>query len=808
MDKKKGNGKKPVNAEAGAGGKTGQARAREASSDKQGARREFCAKAFESAKDGFYIVDKEGRYHAVNPAGCAMFGYSHEEILSSGIRLLLFPEDVEESLELMRRCWTDGAHIPAYRMRRKDGSEIWAAITVNTFTVGDKEYCLCIKRDVTEDRLIRLELERAKDGLEERVRERTAEIQKTNDMLREAQAIAHVGSWERDLVTGEIIWTDEVYRIFGLKPRESEITFDKLLEMVHPDDRERLKRTVGEAIERGGDYSIEYRIVRPERTVRVVNVHARLAIDKDGRPVRLVGTVQDITGRKIAEDEIKKSGERLNEAQRVAHVGSWEWDIVRNTLYWTDEIYRIFGLKPREFGATYEAFLNSVHPDDREFVKKSVNDARYPGGRYSIEHRIMLPGGEVRTVHEEAEVTFGADGKAVRMIGTVHDVTERKKLEEEAAKARKLESLGTLAGGLAHDFNNLLVGVLGNVSLAKLESKPGDRAFALLSEIEKASLRAKALTRQLLTFSKGGEPVKEKADVCELLKMSADLALKDSGVSFECACPKDRYYADVDVGQILHALNNIILNAREASSRGALIKAATEAVGVAEKDALPLNSGDYIKVSIKDAGKGIPGDVLPKVFDPFFTTKERASGLGLTVAYSIVKKHGGHITVESEPGRGTALHIYLPMAFIEPAGIKAPAPAEEPVKGRGRVLVMDDEDFVRDVAGEILKTLGYEPSLAKDGETALDMYRRSMDEGRRYDLVIMDLTIPGGMGGKDAVKKLLALDPGARAIVSSGYSADPIMSDFRTHGFMAVITKPYRVVEFSRVVKDVISGKA
>lgn len=806
MDRKKGNGKKPVNAEAGAGGKTGRAQAGEDSSNKQGARHEFCARAFESAKDGFFICDKEGRYHAVNPAGCAMFGYSPEDILSSGIRLLLFPEDVEESFGLMRRCWTDGAHIHRYRMRRKDGSEIWVAITINTFTIGDKEYCLCVKRDVTEDRAIRLELERAREGLEERVRERTAEIQKTNDMLREAQAIAHIGSWERDLATGEISWTDEVYRIFGLKPGESVITFDKLLERVHPDDRERLKRTVGEAIERRKDYSIEYRIVRPDRTVRFVNVHARLAIDRDGRPVRLVGTVQDITGRKLVEDEIEKSGERLNEAQRVAHVGSWEWDIARNTLYWTDEIYRIFGLKPREFGATYEAFLNSVHPDDRESVKKSVNDALYPGGRYSIEHRIVLPGGEVRTVHEEAEVTFGADGKAVRMIGTVHDVTERKKLEEEAVKARKLESLGTLAGGLAHDFNNLLVGVLGNVSLAKMELKPGDRAFALLSEVEKASLRAKALTRQLLTFSKGGEPVKERADVCELLKMSADLALKDSGVSFECACPKDRFYADVDVGQILHALNNIILNAREASARGALIKAATEAVPAAEKDALPLDSGDYIRVSIKDAGKGIPGDALPKVFDPFFTTKERASGLGLTVAYSIVKRHGGHITVESEPGRGTAFHIYLPQGFTAPAGTKAPA--EEPVRGRGRVLVMDDEDFVREVAGEILKTLGYEPSFAKDGETALDMYRRSMDEGRHYDLVIMDLTIPGGMGGKDAVKKLLALDPGARAIVSSGYSADPIMSDFRTHGFMAVITKPYMVVEFSRVVKDVISGKA
>ncbi|MCC6502082.1 MAG: PAS domain-containing protein [Deltaproteobacteria bacterium] len=521
-----------------------------------------------------------------------------------------------------------------------------------------------------------------------------------------------------------------------------------------------------------------------------------------GMPGVVCGISTDITERKRTEESLKKSDERLREAQAMAHIGNWDWDIKGNTLYWSDEIYRIFGLKPQEFGATYEAFFSLVHPDDRESVGAAVSDSLNNRRAYEINHRIVRPDGTERTVHEMAAVTCDASGKAVRMAGTVQDVTEQRKMEAEILKAQKLESIGVLAGGIAHDFNNLLLGILGNVSVAKTYCRPGEKVVGILDEIEKAALRTKGLTRQLLTFSKGGQPVREPVSIEQVARDTAHIVLRGSSVGCGYSFPEGLWPVEADQGQIAQAFNNIILNSMQSMPEGGELKISSENIEVTPDAPLPLSPGRYVKTTIKDNGAGIPHKALSKVFDPFFTTRQKASGLGLSVTYSIIKKHQGHIGIDSVEGEGTCVHVYLPASREEPAG----RTDETLCKGSGRILVMDDEELVRDVASEMFKVLGYDADFATEGREALELYAAAREEGRPFDLVILDLTVPGGMGGRETMQKLLEIEPGVRAIVSSGYSKDPILSDFRKFGFSGVIAKPYRVSEFSKVVKDALKG--
>jgi signal transduction histidine kinase len=426
-----------------------------------------------------------------------------------------------------------------------------------------------------------------------------------------------------------------------------------------------------------------------------------------------------------------------------------------------------------------------------------------------IDYRIITPEQKVKLLHVRAEVTTDASGKPLRLVGTAQDVTEIKKIQEEAIKAQKLETIGTLAGGIAHDFNNLLVGVLGNVGLAKRYVNMNDKVLDVLGEIEKAALRARGLTKKLLTFSSGGEPVMEPASIDGLIHNTAAFAVKDSGVLVDCALPKDLWHAVVDEGQIAQVINNVVMNAVHAMDGAGVVHISADNVEVtpSAEVAVPLKPGRYVQVSVQDTGCGIPENNLTRIFDPFFTTKTAGSGLGLAVSYSIVKKHNGTIIVDSSHGKGTTVRIYLPAAG--PAGVMENASAEvfsSGMTGKGRVLVMDDEDVVREVSGEMLKLIGYEPDLASDGEQAVEKYKEAMNEGRPYVFVILDLTVPGGLGGKDTVKQLLSIDPNASVIVSSGYSNDPIMADYNKYGFKGVVSKPYTISVLGKVIKGVFGG--
>lgn len=402
------------------------------------------------------------------------------------------------------------------------------------------------------------------------------------------------------------------------------------------------------------------------------------------------------------------------------------------------------------------------------------------------------------------------EGKVVASITVFQDAARKQKREEDVLSARKLESIGILAGGIAHDFNNILTAILGNISYVKMFVDPGDKLFRSLAEAENAALQARALTHRLLTFARGGEPVRRVADIAQLIGSSASFACSGSKVMCEVSVAEGIWPVEVDEGQISQVIHNMVTNSRESMHNCGMVNIRVENAAVTPEGGMPLEEGRYIKIVISDEGAGMPKEHLARIFDPYFTTKERGSqrgaGFGLAICYTIIKNHGGLITAESGVGQGTTFTIFLPASEKEVA-VKTPA-REGPVAGKGKVLVMDDEEIIRLVAANMLNHLGYQVSVASSGEEAVVLFEHEKRAGRPFDAVILDLTVRGGMGGRETVKRLLEMDPGIKAIVSSGYSQDPLMGEYKNYGFKGVLPKPYKMEELSEVLRAMLEKSA
>ncbi len=453
----------------------------------------------------------------------------------------------------------------------------------------------------------------------------------------------------------------------------------------------------------------------------------------------------------------------------------------------------------------FNLIKTKTHHGGETFVENILKS----GGLFSLDESMTLlsRGGKEWIVAVSGTPIFHQTTRIIGVVLVFRDITEHKRLEDELIRAQKLESLGVLAGGIAHDFNNLLTAILGNISLAKMYCSAEDKALTRLDEAEKASVRAKDLTQQLLTFSKGGAPVKAVASLVDILKDSAWLAVRGSNVRCELSIEEDLWLVEVDQGQISQVIHNLVINAYQAMPEGGIIRVSATNLATGPETNLEdfLPSGRFVRLSVADEGRGIPPEHLPKIYDPYFSTKRKGSGLGLATCYSILRNHGGYIAVESEVGMGTTFHVYVPAAFGRKEEKKEPEGTV--ITGQGKILVMDDEEILRDVLGELLTTMGYEVCFASDGMETIEAYCRAQESGRPFHCVLMDLTIPGGMGGKDAIQKLLQIDPGVKAIVSSGYSDDPVMADFRTYGFVGVVAKPYNANELSQVLHEVMNGE-
>ncbi len=383
------------------------------------------------------------------------------------------------------------------------------------------------------------------------------------------------------------------------------------------------------------------------------------------------------------------------------------------------------------------------------------------------------------------------------------DVTHKTKVDQELHKLQKLESIGILAGGIAHDFNNLLTVIKGNISMVLASGNCSEDTTARLNNADMASSRAQNLTQQLLTFSKGGAPIKKAAHLKSLVTDSTSFTLSGSNVGSDIQFSDDLLPVLIDEGQISQVVQNLVKNADQAMPDGGNLVILGENITIDDKSGLPLEMGEYVKISIKDQGPGIPGNYLSRIFDPYFTTKEGGSGLGLAVAYSIINNHDGLLTAGSRTGNGAIFSLYLPATQSAPIDDKLLE--KQYSSTSGKILVMDDEEAILMVAGDLLDHIGYDCETALDGKEAVDLYRKSFETGKPFDAVMLDLTVPGGMGGNETLKNLLEIDPDVKAIIASGYSNDPIMSDPRKHGFKGVISKPYDIEKLKEVLHKLIN---
>ena len=736
-------------------------------------------------------VDEKGNIHYTlyTENVARITGYRAEEFLRRDSNLwfdIICPEDIEFAKESAKKMINGKPLSGAYRIRRKDGQIRWVydRATPKTDESGRVFQINGVCVDITE-------IKQAQQAL--------AESEAKFRTLAESTPIAIFIYRENYLYINPAM-----EKITGFSAEE---LFSKnFWEIIHPAFREIAKqRGISRLRGENPPWRYEFKFLTKSGEERWADFSTK-GIVFNGEKAFL-GTAIDITDRKKAEQSLQ---ERESQLRTLINAmpdivcfkdgkGRWieanEFDL---KLFQIENVpYR--GKRDSELAEYSEfyrdAFLNCEKTDEAAWKKRTISRGDkiipQPDGTEKIFDIIKVP-------------IFNEDGSRKGLVVIGRDITEKRKMEQELLKADKLESLGLLAGGIAHDFNNILTGILGNISLAKMEINPDEEIYEILSEAENASFRAKDLTRQLLTFSKGGAPIRKAISISQLIKETGRFVLRGSNISFELNAKSNLWPADVDEGQISQVLNNLIINAKHAMPSGGIVRISAENVIVEKSSNLPLDSGRYIKISVEDQGMGIPREHLSKIFDPYFTTKQQGSGLGLASVYSIIKRHSGHIEVESELGKGTRFTLFLPASTELPEGTATKAEKSE--SGQGRILVMDDEKVIREVVSRMLKRMGYEVITTRNGRETLSVYRQALDKGKTFDLLILDLTIPGGMGGKETIRELLKINPEIKAVVSSGYSTDAIMADYRSFGFAGLVTKPFNIKELRKTLTEVLNN--
>jgi two-component system, cell cycle sensor histidine kinase and response regulator CckA len=506
--------------------------------------------------------------------------------------------------------------------------------------------------------------------------------------------------------------------------------------------------------------------------------------------------IHDITERKDLEKALLESEKQFRSLSDSAPIGIFKSDSQGNCTYFNPRWEEITGFSASQgMGKGWRAL---IHPDDLEELTLAWSQAAASGSTYCHEHRHVTPQGETVWVRVLANPIRGEHGAILGHVGTLEDITGLRQARKEILKAQKLESIGILAGGIAHDFNNILTAILGNISLAAYQMDEPEKVAQRLADAESAASRAKDLTQQLLTFARGGDPIKKVIEVPGVLKEAVAFALhgSDLGCVFDIA--DGVWPLEADEGQLIQVIHNLVLNAVQSMPEGG-----TVTVG-AHNEPSRGQGGDFVEIFVADSGVGISEQHLEKIFDPYFTTKRQGSGLGLASCYSIINKHGGTLKAESVLEQGSTFRVQLPASKRHQ--VVQPKAGSRMIPGNSRVLVMDDEEIVWVLAKAVLEQLGYQAHCVENGTRAVEEYRRAMEEGNPFAAVILDLTVPGGVGGKEAIRMLLAIDPRVKAIVCSGYSTDPVMSSYREHGFSAVLSKPYRPHDLSGVLQDLLAS--
>jgi len=711
-----------------------------------------------------------------------IFGLSRDEMTLNAFAGAVHPEDREYDLEHIQKGIEKG--VPwdiEHRLLLKDGTIKWvrAVGEPNLDESGKTIHIIGIVQDITERKRV-----------EETLRESEERFRILIETSPDGILIDQDGS---------LIFANSAYQqMFSIKDLSRRLG-KPYSPIIAPRDRERVlaisaAREAGEVI----PTTYEFTGRRADGAEFPVEVTAARLVHNE-QPATMA-ILRDITKRKQVEEELRESEERFRVIAETATDAIVTVDENMEIVFANYAVTDIFGYRVEEILGHSLAILMPEDLGERLILafkkylkteKKSISwkNNRFPG---------LKKDGQIIPL----EISFNEFVKDDHhfFTGMIRDATDRQRLEAEMLRSAKLESLGNLAGGLAHDFNNFLSSIMLNVGTARLKAGKGEEIRDLLQAAEQSIHKAKGITQQLLTFTRGGEPVKSSMSLQPIIEESVKFTLHGSKTIPRFDLPDDLWPAEVDPGQINQVINSLAINAVQAMPRGGHLTIRGRNVTIKKGDPRTvLAPGNYVEVAFKDDGVGIPPESLDSIFDPYYTTREEGTGLGLFSVFSIIERHGGWITVKSEVDRGTTFTFYLSAAAEEEVAVTS----SDIMKGSGRVLIMDDDDTIRLGMTALLGELGYEVETTADGEEAIERYGEALKSDRPFDAVILDLTVPGGMGGAETIERLKELDPRVKAIVSSGYSTDPIMANYQKYGFKAVLPKPFQPAELSRAMEQV-----
>ena len=586
--------------------------------------------------------------------------------------------------------------------------------------------------------------------------------------------------------------------------------FTKLVPKTYGAEPEPIVCAWDDLLKRTGSTTMAVGRTRRHKTFPVEISLSQMIVDKQ---VLFVAMVRDVTERRRFEQEIAADKESLAVTLRSIEDGVITTDVQGKIIMINNAGENLTGWTSKEaIGRSLKSVYNiaiDLQAQARAQKTGSRNEAQSILLSMPENATLHSRQGREHVIEQVASPIRDSKNEVAGVVLVFRDITERQRNEAERRKAETLEQLGLLAGGIAHDFNNLLTAIIGNISLASLLLPPNDEMGTRLNDAKNASMRARDLAQQLLTFARGGAPIKKTASIGKLIQDTVSFSLRGSHSRSEFLFGADLWPAEIDPGQISQVIANLVVNADQAMPNGGTLRVSCDNFSY-DSDTSPavadLTPGDYIRIAIRDEGTGISEECIKRIFDPYFTTKAKGNGLGLATTYSIIKNHNGLINVESKVHFGSTFTIYLPALRHHQVPVEPPRQMNEVVSGTGRILIVDDEEAIRDLVEFTLDRLGYKVSQAESALEGVELYRQKLESGERFDAVILDLTLPGGMGGKEALKRLIEIDPTVNAIVSSGYAMDATMSRYQDFGFRGVIAKPYEAAELGKIVHEVIES--
>ncbi|WP_462324175.1 hybrid sensor histidine kinase/response regulator [Desulfoplanes sp.] len=738
----------------------------------------------------------DGTVHYWNQASETIYGYTQEEALGSNLVDLIIPEYMQEKArEVIARGARDAQMPPPQELtlKNKHGEPITVLSShAVVFRAGRDPELYCIDIDLRQRKLAESELMASRAEIQSIFRSAPVGIGLTKN---------------RTIVRAN-------KRLYGMLGYTEEELVGRSTRMLYPsqEDFDRFGPEVYALIKDSGMGTVETRLIHKNGSVLHV-ILSFTPLDLDDYSKGITFSALDISARKRAEDALRQSQEYL---RTILHS-------IGDAVIATDDQARVTTMNPaaesltgwdrqEANGLPLRTVFSIVGATDREECENPAAKAMDQGKIVGLANNTVLiaKDGSEYQVADSAAPIRDISGQITGAVLVFRDVTQEYRMRKELQKMDKLESLGNLAGGLAHDFNNILMGIYGNIELASTHLDQEHPAREFLGNAEQSMDRATRITNKLLTFSKGGNPVKQRLSVAGLIRDTVTFDLSGSGVESSFETEEGLWIVEADKIQLEQVFSNLTINAKQAMDGQGSLYVTMGNEGVGEDDVAGIPAGTYVKIVFQDTGPGIAPGHIDSVFDPYFTTHQTGSGLGLATVYSIVSKHGGGIVVQSEPGHGAKFSIYLPAVEEPDRHATPPGPAkniqvrEQSDKRTQHILIMDDETMIQEVLTALLKSMGYRVTVTSDGRQALEVYHKAMDAGAPFDAVILDLTIPGGMGGAKTMQELLKIDPNARGIVSSGYADDPIIARFQDYGFRGVAIKPYTLQELRNTLETVL----